>query len=299
VRLVPTTTLDGVTAITQSIATGTLTTGSPVVTGLSANTATIAGALGVAGVGIPSYTYVQSIDSASQVTLTNPATVTGPEALTFTIEPVTLWEAKKQARVQFPDEDFLMAGFIRAARLYAETALKQALLTQSWTLYLDSFPTAGGLYNPQMRQLWSSQGGLQPGIGFYPNMFMNSGGVIDIPRSPLISVNSVTYWDFNGVSQTYPPGSYNVSTGVPGRIQPQYGSFVWPIAQPRIDAVQVNFTAGYGPTAASIPDNVKAAIMCYAAHLFENREAVQQGGFVVVPMLVDALLSPADPGVYA
>lgn len=296
-RLVPVTSLNGVTALSQVTVTGTLTTGSAVVTGI-ASTAALVGALGVSGTGIPSSTYVYSIDSPIQLTLGTNATASGAQALTFTLEPVTLVEAKAHARIEYPDDDSIVAGLIVAARRYAENALREALLSQQWILYLDSFPSAGGYYNRAIREIWPSMGGLPSGLGFYPGMIPNSTGVIDIPLPPLISIDSVKYYDFNGVLQTVNPSTYNVSLGVQGRIQTQY-SQVWPISRPTIDCVQVTFTAGYGPTAAAIPDNIKAAMKMYIAHLYENREAVQQGQFMVVPMAVDSLLSPSDPGIYA
>lgn len=296
-RLIPTTTLDGVTAITQVTQTGTTEQGSPTVTGLS-DTTQLVGALGVSGAGIPSYTYVNSIDSTTQVTLDQDATASGAVSLTFTIEPVTLWEAKKQARIEYPDDDYIVATCIWAARRYVETRLRQALMTQTWTLYLDSFPSAGGYYNRAIREIWPSLGGLPSGLGFYPGLIPNSTGVIDIPLSPLQGVNSVNFYDFQGNLDTVASQTFNTSLEVVGRIQPQY-SLVWPISRPTIDSVQINFNCGYGPTADRIPANIKMAIMAYAAHLFQNREAVQQGQFVVVPMMVESLLAPSDPGVYA
>jgi hypothetical protein len=305
-RLIPTTTLDQITAITQVTLTGTTSSGSPTVTGLSPSTATIVGALGVSGTGIPSYCYVNSIDSSTQVTLTQNATANGTVAITFTLEPVSLAEAKMHARVELPNTDpaaplnnALLAGYIRASRLYCEMRIKSAILSQQWTLYLDSFPSAGGYYNRAIREIWPSLGGLPSGLGFYPGLVPNSTGVIDIPLPPLQAVNAVTYWDFAGNLQTVSPAAYNVSLGNDGRIQPQY-STVWPISRPTIDSVQISFTAGMCATAAGVPENIKIAIAMMVAGGYENREATSADGtFMIVPMGVDAMLSVTDPGIYA
>lgn len=303
-RLVPTTTLDGVTPITQVITTGTLSSGSPVITGIAATSA-ILGALAVSGVGIPAYTYVQSIDSPTQCTLTQAVTANGPQSLTFTLEPVTLAEAKAQARDELPATDpaapldnALIASFIMAARRPAEVWLKSALLTQSWTLYLDSFPSAGGYYNRAIREIWPSLGGLPSGLGFYPGLVPNSTGVIDIPVPPLQSITAVQYYNFAGVLTTVASSAYNVSLGTPARIQPQY-STVWPISRPTIDSVQITFTAGYGPTAAVIPENIKTFIRMAVSHWYENRDLVAESGMAHVPFALEALLGPSDPGLYA
>jgi hypothetical protein len=213
------------------------------------------------------------------------------------VEPVSIQEAKQHARIEYPDDDTLVAGLISSARIYCETALRSVLITQAYTLYLDSFPSAGGYYNRAIRELWPSLGGLPSGLGFYPGMIPNSTGVIDIPVPPLQSLTSVQYWDFAGVLQTFDPAQYNVSLGTPGRIQPAY-SKIWPIARPTIDSVQVNFVAGYGD-ATKTPQNVKVAICALVAHWYENREAVSQGSYAPVPLMIDALLSPSEPGIYA
>jgi Phage gp6-like head-tail connector protein len=214
------------------------------------------------------------------------------------IEPVTLAEAKQHARIEYPDDDALVAVLITAARRYCETAIRAAFITQTWTLYLDSFPSAGGYYNRAIREIWPSLGGLPSGLGFYPGLIPNSTGVIDIPLPPLQSVTSVNYYDFNGVLQTVPTSTYNVSLGTPGRIQPQY-SMVWPISRPTIDSVQITFVAGQNSAEAGVSANVQTAIKMLVAHWYENREAVAQGQYANVPMCVDALLTPDEPGIYA
>lgn len=212
-------------------------------------------------------------------------------------EPVTLDEAKLHARVLYDDDDALISSLIVAARKYCETAIKTALVTQSWTLMLDGFASAGGYYNRSIRDVWASMGSLPYGAGFYPGMIPNSTGLIDVPLPPLQSVEAVQYYDFEGTLQTVDPAAYNVSLGTPGRIQPAY-SKVWPIARPTIDAVQIQFTSGYGD-ATTVPENVKVAIKMMVAHWYENREAVSAVSMAAVPMCVDALLSPSDPGIYA
>lgn len=221
------------------------------------------------------------------------------------VEPVSLAEAKLHARIEYPDDDALVGSLITAARRYCETCLRSALVTQTWKLMLDSFPSAGGYYNRAIREIWPSLGGLPSGLGFYPGLVPNSTGVIDIPMPPLQDATAtlgsqvlVQYYDFAGTLQTVPASTYNVSLGTPGRIQPAY-SKVWPIARPTIDCVQITFIAGQGADAAHVSENVKTAIKMLLAHWYENREAVAQGQFGTVPMAVDALLSPDEPGIYA
>lgn len=215
-------------------------------------------------------------------------------------EPVTLADAKSFLRVDLPDDDPLISSLIVAARRAVETHLKQALVTQTWQLYLDSFPSAGGYYNRAIREVWPSLGGLPSGLGFYPGMVPNSTGVIDIPLPPLQAVASVQYYDFAGTLQTHPAENYNVSLGFQGRIQPAYGK-VWPLSRPTIDSVLITFTAGYGDSAAAVPDTVLTAVKMQVSQWYRGRDAssVGAGFYAEIGQTVSDLLAVEDHGAYA
>ncbi len=76
------------TITAQTVSTGTLANGSPVVTGLASTAALAVGQL-VSGTGIPTGATVVSKDSSSQVTLSAAATVGGSESLTFAAGCIT------------------------------------------------------------------------------------------------------------------------------------------------------------------------------------------------------------------
>jgi hypothetical protein len=264
---------------------GTLATGSPTVTGLV--TAELAGAVQVRGPGIPPSTFVHSIDDGGQVTLTRPATATGPQSLNFTLQPITLAEAKQQCRLEIPDDDSLIVSWIDSARLRAEVLLRATILQSTFNWYMDGFPaSANGYYNRLIRQ-----------SGPNPQWLPNGAAILHFPTRPLISVASVKYFDPLGVLQTIDPATYFVSTGLGARIQPLIG-YVWPVARPQIDGVVIQFTAG-NPTAAGVSENVKSACRLMVAHWYEHREEVADAQTYPVPQAVDALISATDPGVYA
>ena len=56
------------------------------------------------------------------------------------VEPISLAEAKAHCRVDADAEDTLIASLILAARLHIERCLDLALISQSWSLYLDRWP---------------------------------------------------------------------------------------------------------------------------------------------------------------
>lgn len=180
--------------------------------------------------------------------------VTAPAA-----EPITLDEAKLHLRVTVAAQDALITSHIVAARQYVEQFTNRALIEQTWKLFLDEFPSSGVIY---------------------------------LPRSPLRSIVAATYVDTAGVTRTLAADQYVVDVAcTPGRIYLAYEKS-WPSARAVRDAVQVEFKAGFGTTAAAVPDGIKAAMKLIVGDLFENRERVITGTIVNVMPTVDALLWP-------
>lgn len=285
---------------------GTLTMGAATVSGLAVSGALPFPTLSyvpfvgqpVTATDIPDGTTVLSIQSPTALTLSNNSTADGREMLTFGTEPLTIADTKIYCRIQFPDLDILIGELIVTARKYVETRLRSAMITQTWVMYLDSFPSAGGYYNRAIREIWPSMGSLPSGLGFYPGMIPNSTGVIDIPMPPMQAVNSVKYLDFNNVLQTVDPSTYTVSLGTPAKIQPMY-SKVWPISRPTMDSVQVTFTCGFGPLGSNVPATIQTAMKYLIYTWYQNPQAVQAGRNTIIPDVVDMMLSTDDPGIYA
>lgn len=186
--------------------------------------------------------------------------VTGP-----TIEPVTLEEAKTHCRIDLTitDEDALVADLIVAATRHVERFTHRRLISQAFDDKRDAAPS----------QVWES------------------------PVAPVLSIDSVSYVDGNGTTQTWSSALYRTDipagpTAGPARLTPIY-SGVWPQTQGVINAFTVRFTAGYGTTAASVPYDIKAAIKLLIGHLYANREAGNIGNIVTpLPLGVESLLWP-------
>lgn len=162
-----------------------------------------------------------------------------------TDEPVTHDELLTQMRIGSSDliesTDYLDA-LITATREMAENVCRRAFITQQWALYLDQFP--------------------------YGNK------AIIIPRPTLQQIDSITYLDTDGVQQTLAPSAFVTSVGrEPAMIVPAYGTS-WPAALNMPGSVKITFTAGYGDTAADVPQSIRQWILMNAAALYENREAV-------------------------
>ena len=177
-----------------------------------------------------------------------------------TVEPVTTDAMKDHSRIDHMEEDGVVSSYEKAARQWCEKATGRAFVTQTWDLYMDSFPSKSALI---------------------------------IPMPPLQSVTSVTYYDEDNNSAVLASSNYIVSAGTPGRIT-LTSSGAWPSTSLRpADGVVVRFVAGYGDDASDVPEHARQAVRMLAAHLYENREPVIVGTSIAkLPFAVDALLSP-------
>jgi uncharacterized phiE125 gp8 family phage protein len=123
---------------------------------------------------------------------------------------------------------------------------------------------------------------------------------IDIPLPPLISVDSVSYYDDDGALQVASSSLYQVVSGGHrgcGRIVLTSGSS-WPTVYEREEPVIIRFRAGYmnvseSPAYPTVPAPIVAAIKMMAGSLYEHRETIVIGQTaVMVPWAAEALLAP-------
>jgi len=174
-------------------------------------------------------------------------------------EPISTAEAKLYLRVSGAAEDSLIALMIKAARQQVEEYIQRSLITQTWDLFLDSFPS-------QVDGLWWD-GVVQ---GSRRELF---GDAIDveIPRPPLISIVHVKTFAPDDTASTFAATNYTVDTVKdPGRIVLKIGS-VWPSDLRSGNAVNIQFTAGYGTTGATVPSTLIMAMNQILGNLYEHR----------------------------
>lgn len=109
-------------------------------------------------------------------------------------------------------------------------------------------------------------------------------------RGPLLSVESLKYYNQSGDLTTLVENTdYLVDkTSMPWRITPVYAGS-WPSVQKRMNAVQIEFKAGYS-AAAAIPPNIIAGLKLHIGDLWKNRETIVIGRSVnQAPLTVDKL----------
>ncbi len=177
-------------------------------------------------------------------------------------EPVSLAEAKAHLRVDDDSQDAYIAALITAAREWCEQFQGRAYITQKLRLHLETWP---------------------------------SGRRILLPRPPLVSVESVSYRNDEGQTIVFDPSAYRVDTASePGAIVLAPDRY-WPGEM--LDEgmpITIDFTAGYGADATSVPQRVRQAVLLYVGFLFENRgDSLGQVGLPkAVRDAIEALLWP-------
>ena len=113
-----------------------------------------------------------------------------------------------------------------------------------------------------------------------------------VPRPPFSSLTTLQYVDSNGDTQNVTASDYTVdSSAEPARIYEAYNK-TWPTTQVIRNAVTVTYVAGYGSTAAAVPETFVVAIKLLAAHWFRNRESSARVQQHDIPDGVNALISP-------
>lgn len=175
-------------------------------------------------------------------------------------DPVDLVSAKRHCRVDHSDDDLLIASLIAAATSHIDGPsgiLGRAIMPQTWLLELPG---------------WVSS--------------------IVLPVEPVRSV-SVAYTDADGASQTLAADQYSLSAWPSAAT---VWRFVDDVVRPVLDTVEypvrITIEAGFA-SAATVPPEIKTALLMLIGHWYENREAVLVGtSSSPTSMAFDALLAP-------
>lgn len=155
-------------------------------------------------------------------------------------EPLTRAEAKLQTRVTHAHEDDLFDALIVTAREWVEQRTWRQLITATFQLRMDRFPT---------------------------------GREILLPRSRLVSVSSIQYRS-GGSWATLATDRYEVdSTSEPGRLRLDDAG--WPAIDDALGAVRIQFVAGYG-SAADVPGPLKMAMRLLISALYDHRSELPE-----------------------
>ncbi len=154
------------------------------------------------------------------------------------IEPVSVGEAKLHARIDESADNALVQSLICAARQLAESFTRRVFITQTWNVYLDTWP---------------------------------SETAIELPKAPLQSVTHVKTYDDMDAATVFASSNYFVDTATrPGRIALR-NTASWPYPARLTNGIEIQFVAGYGSAPSDVPAQIKQAILLTIAHLYEHR----------------------------
>lgn len=186
-----------------------------------------------------------------------------------TVEPISTVEAKEHARVDANGEDSLVDAIVTSARMRVEEYLQRALIDTVFTMTLDDFG---------------------PNVAWWPRSFL--AGEVRLPRNPVRSVDEIRYVDDSGVQQTLAASKYRVDkSSTVARVTPAYTE-TWPTTRPVTNAVEIDFTAGYGASATDVPAPIRQAIKIIVSTQFDYRQALSDVTVSEVPMQAEYLLGP-------
>jgi uncharacterized phiE125 gp8 family phage protein len=180
-----------------------------------------------------------------------PILVDGPA-----VEPVTVPEMRAWLRLDDDADDVLVAALIKTARVIVEVMPRRVLIESRWRVVLDRWP---------------------------------GGRMMRLPLTPLIAVESVQVRDAAGAAQALAAGAYRVDAASdPARLFVD-ASAPEPGVMP--GGIAIEFRAGFGATAAAVPEPLRHAVRLLIAHSFEHRgDDVEPRG--ALPNDVLALVAP-------
>jgi uncharacterized phiE125 gp8 family phage protein len=175
-------------------------------------------------------------------------------------EPVSLADAKLHLRVDVPDDDTLISRLITGARSQIERGLGRALITQSWTWWLDAWP---------------------PGYA------------VSLPLAPLQSIEQVRIYAADDSFSVLPANGYLLDgQGSPPRLI-RRGTLAWPQPVRPGNGIAIDFTAGHGSQPTDVPAALRIAVLVLVGHWYENRQlADASGASVALPPMVRDLIDP-------
>jgi uncharacterized phiE125 gp8 family phage protein len=172
------------------------------------------------------------------------------------IEPVTLAEAKAHLRISHTDDDTYITRIITAARRQMEARLDAGLIQQSWSCFINSWPDTRA---------------------------------IALPLSPVIAVTDVIIYGDDDAAATLDPAHYYLERRAKPPFLALRNDRSVPAAGRRYAGIEVKMTVGYGATAASVPEDIRQALLLTITSWYADR-GENQSGFL--PLMARELIAP-------
>ncbi|MCB1386553.1 MAG: head-tail connector protein [Nitratireductor sp.] len=151
---------------------------------------------------------------------------------------VSLDEVKRHLRVETADDDLYLTDLIAASTGHLEQVAGVKLITQTWRQFLDGVP---------------------------------DDNCIRLAVAPVRSLVSMTVYDRDGVGTSVPMTDLELdAVSAPPRLLLKAAHQ----AGKALNGVEIDIVAGFGDTAADVPDTLRRALLLLIAHAYEFRGAV-------------------------
>lgn len=187
------------------------------------------------------------------------------------VEPMILSsDVKPWTRVDFPDEDSLLAQLITRVRVLAESKTRRALATQTIQCYLRPDPVPAGVLSGPV-------GAISDPLLYAERLSTSPFGtvpfIMQLPFPPVQSITSIDYqiWPFQQPEWTNLAPTDN--NGNPLWIlndlaDPAEIYFAYPVVANRF---RITMVCGYDPSAKMMPDDLKLTMAQLIAFRYDNR----------------------------
>lgn len=175
---------------------------------------------------------------------------------------VSLADVKKHLRVEHVDDDAYIETLVAVATAWLDGysgVLGRALINQTWRVNLSCWPACK----------------------------------IRLPLAPVSTIASIKYFDTANVQQTLLGANYSLHEDALSSFVEWASTASLPSLYERLDAIAVEFVAGYGADATTVPSAIRHAALMLVGHLYENRETTIVGtNAQELPFAVSTLIAP-------
>jgi len=174
------------------------------------------------------------------------------------VEPVTMQQVRDYIKQDDNNEDAFISELIVSSRRMCERFTRRALITQTWKLFLDNWPSFNSSHD-----WWD---GTRQGADIPHNR-----DSIDLPQAPLQSITSITTYDDADVATVWASSNYFVdSVSEPGRIVVRSGSS-WPTTARVANGIEIVFVCGYGIAPQDVPQELRDGMLKLISKMFQCR----------------------------
>lgn len=182
--------------------------------------------------------------------------MTGPASLAVSVS-----ELKNALRIDasVTTDDGLLTDCINAATSVLEKTFGLALISQTWRLWLDRWPSLKDYLPPYSHQsaafVLSEVKALSPGVS--------------LSMHPVSAITHIKVYDDDGVAVTFASSGYFLdSSQKASRAVLNANNFQWPTEDLRsAKAIEIQFVAGFSP----LPAELKMGVMSFAMSIYQSR----------------------------